>query len=81
MDPPYDPVEIDLIIDIDTAEVNADLEGEVERAVYGNIHIYTKISISELCLLRNDANIGRKIRKKLTEKNRFPHLVNVCLGL
>jgi len=38
MDHPPDPVEIDLVIDIDKAEGNADLEGEVDRAVDDNSH-------------------------------------------
>ena len=72
MDPPPDPVEIDLIVDIDTAEGNADLEGEVDIAVDDHRHLYTKTSISELCLLRNDANIGRKMLKNLHKKIVFP---------
>ena len=71
-DPPPDPVEIDLVIDIDTAKGNEYFEGEVDRAVDDNSHLYTKICISELCLLRNDANIGRKMQKNYTKKSCSP---------
>jgi len=81
MDLPPDPVKIDLVADIDTAEENAHLESEVDRSVDNNSHLYTKISISELCLLRDDANIGRKMRKKLTKKFSCSPLGQRFLGI